>query len=292
MIELRLFRKIPACLTVSGLLLSAICSGAEPEVVRLWQGDAPGSEGKAGEERVRITDGGDHVISNVHRPTLTVYLPTQNARGAAVVVVPGGGHRALWSTHEGHNIAKWLADHGVAGLVLKHRLAREEGSTYTIEGESLDDGKRAIRLARSRAAKWGIDPDRIGIMGFSAGGEIAALAATIHDAGNASAADPIERQSSRPAFEGLIYPAIPQDINLTADMPPSFLACGENDRENISQGLPELYVKMKQAGAAAELHVYAGVGHGFGMRDRLEGPVAGWLDRFHEWMDASGFLGE
>lgn len=279
-------------LSIAVLALSVSGLAVEPEVVRLWAGDAPGSEGKTGEETVRITDGGDHVISNVHRPTLTVYRPTQDATGAAVIVVPGGGHRALWSTHEGHNVAKWLADHGIAGLVLKHRLAREEGSTYTIEGESLDDGKRAIRLARSRAADWGIDPDRIGIMGFSAGGEVAALAATIHDTGNASASDPIERQSSRPAFEGLIYPAIPQDMALSADMPPSFLACGENDRDNISQGLPELYVKMKQAGAAAELHVYAGVGHGFGMRERLKGPVSGWLDRFHDWMGSSGFLSE
>lgn len=241
---------------------------------------------------MRITEGGDYVISGVHRPTLTVYLPTDGATGAAVVVVPGGGHRNLWSTHEGHNVARWLADRGVAGFVLKHRLAREEGSTYTIEGESLDDAQRAIRLIRSQANRWAVDPERIGIMGFSAGGEIAALAATIHDSGQVGAADPIERESSRPAFEALIYPAIPKDMMLSSDMPPSFLACGEDDRENISQGLPELYVKMKQAGASAELHVYSGVGHGFGMRDRLTGPVSGWLDRFHAWMGASGFLAE
>lgn len=292
MIELPRIRRFSRSLFVASLAMSATCFAADPEVVRLWPGDAPGSEGKTGEESVRITDGGDHVISGVHRPTLTVYLPSDGASGAAVVVVPGGGHRNLWSTHEGHNVARWLADRGVAGFVLKHRLAREEGSTYTIEGESLDDAKRSIRLIRSRAEEWAVDPARIGIMGFSAGGEIAALAATIHDPGQLAATDPIERHGSRPAFVGLIYPAIPKDMKLTADMPLSFLVCGENDRENISRGLPELYMKMKQAGASAELHVYAGVGHGFGMRDRLTGPVSGWLDRFYDWMDASGFLGE
>lgn len=274
------------------LACAGLAFGADPAVVQLWPGDAPGSEGKTGDERVRITDGGDHVVSNVHRPSLTVYLPQESATGAAVVIAPGGGHRNLWTTHEGHNVARWLAEHGVAGFVLKYRLAREEGSTYTIEGESLDDAQRAIRLIRSRAKQWGVDPERIGVIGFSAGGEVAALAATIHDSGDASASDPIERLSSRPAFQGLIYPAIPRDMKLSAEMPPAFLVCGENDRENISQGLPELYVKMKQAKASAELHVYAGVGHGFGIRDRLTGPVSGWLGRFHEWMEASGFLGE
>ncbi len=181
-------------------------------------------------------------------------------------------------------------EHGVAGFVLKYRLAREEGSTYTIRDHALADGHRAIRLVRSRAKEWGIDPERIGIMGFSAGGEIAALAAAINDAGDPTASDPVERMSSRPAFQGLIYPAIPDGLNLTAEMPPAFLVCGEEDRKNISQGLPELYIAMKQAGMSAELHVYAGVGHGFGMRDRLKGPVAGWIDRFREWMDAKGFL--
>jgi acetyl esterase/lipase len=131
---------------------------------------------------------------------------------------------------EGHNVARWLAGRGVVGFVLKHRLAREEGSTYTIEGESLDDAQRAIRLIRSQASKWAVDPERIGIIGFSAGGEIAALAATNHDSGQVGATDPIERESSRPAFEALIYPAIPKDMMLSSDMPPSFLACGEDDR--------------------------------------------------------------
>src|ERR1700761_7995034 len=150
--------------------------------------------------------------------------------------------------------------------------------------------QRAIRVAGSRGAEWGIDPERIGVMGFSAGGEIAALAATRFDAGSPDAADPIDRFNSKPAFQALLYPAIPRDMKLSKDTPPAFLACGENDRQNISQGLPELYLAMKRAGANAELHVYTKVGHGFGVRSTTKGPIAEWPQRFYEWMDSRGLL--
>jgi len=197
-----------------------------------------------------------------------------------VIVIPGGGHRELWSDHEGHNVAKWLAEHGVAGFVLLHRLAREKGSAYTIEGHSLADTQQALRLLKSRAAEWNLKPERIGVMGFSAGGELAALAASRY-AGE-------EAETLRPPFQALIYPAIPKDMNLSKDTPPAFLACGENDRLNISQGLPELYLAMKKAGVSAELHVYAKVGHGFGFRPANKGAVAGWPVRFHEWLRTHG----
>jgi endo-1,4-beta-xylanase len=279
------------CLTLfAGLVLAAgISAAAEPQVIRLWDGPAPGSPAAPPEETVRVTQGGDHVISNVHVPSITVYLPNGGATGAAVVIAPGGGHNSLWMDHEGYNEAAWLAGHGVAAFVLKYRLARMEGSPYKIEEHSLDDAKRAIRMIRERATEWGVDPNRIGVMGFSAGGEIAALAADRYDAGNPQSSDPIERHSSKPAFQALIYPAIPE-MTLNAETPPAFLVCGEKDRQNISEGLPELYLKMKRAGISAELHVFAGVGHGFGLRDRLSGPVSHWLEHFRGWMDASGFL--
>jgi endo-1,4-beta-xylanase len=127
-------------------------------------------------------------------------------------------------------------------------------------------------------------------MGFSAGGELAALAGTRYDTGSETAADPIDRLTSKPAFQALIYPAIPREMKLSKDTPPAFLACGENDRQNISQGLPELYLAMKRAGASAELHVYAGVGHGFGLRSTTRGAVSGWVERFRDWMDGRGLL--
>jgi acetyl esterase/lipase len=273
------------------LLTSFHGFAADAPVVFLWPNGVPGSEGKTAEETVRTTPQGEHVIAGVHRPSVTVYLPSkETATGAAVVIAPGGGHSELWTDHEGYNMAKWLSGHGVAGIVLKYRLAREKDSTYKVEVESLADTQRAIRLTRSHAADWGINPDRVGVMGFSAGGELAALAATRFDNGNPGAADPIDRLSSKPSFQALIYPAIPRDMKFSKDTPPAFLACGENDRLDISQGLPELYLALKKAGAIAELHVYTGVGHGFGVRDTTKGPVASWPSRFLEFLDARGFL--
>jgi acetyl esterase/lipase len=251
-----------------------LCTVAADPIL-IW----PGIEAKAGERAVRVTDAGDQVVSNVHKPSMTPYLPAASSRkSAAVVIAPGGGHRELWTTHEGHNIARWLSAHGVAAFVLEYRLAREKDSTYTIEGHSAADTRQAIRIVKSRSAAWNVDPQAIGVMGFSAGGELAALAA-----------GKVEDAESRPAFQALIYPAIPKDLVFSKDTPPAFLACGEQDRQNISQGLPEMYLAMKKAGASAELHVYAGVGHGFGLRDTLKGPVAGWIVRFQEWLMARGF---
>jgi endo-1,4-beta-xylanase len=150
--------------------------------------------------------------------------------------------------------------------------------------------QRAIRVVRANAAEWGVNPDRIGVMGFSAGGEIAALAADRYHTTPVAGADEIDRRSDKPSFQALLYPAIPANMKLSKETPPAFLACGENDRQNISQGLPELYLAMKKVGASAELHVYAGVGHGFGVRERTKGAVAGWPARFYEWLEGRGFL--
>jgi acetyl esterase/lipase len=276
------------------LLCSLAAAAAEPQIVYLWANGAPGSEGKTEEEAVRKEPNrGERIVSKVHKPSLTVYLPSkETATGAAVVIAPGGGHRELWSDHEGHNVAKWLSERGVAGVVLKYRLAREQGSSYTIEGHSLADTQRAIRMVRHRAAEWGVNPARVGVMGFSAGGELAALSAVRYDAGSEAAPDPIDRQASKPSFQVLVYPAIPRDMKLDKETPPAFLLCGENDRTNISQGLPELYLAMKKAGVSAELHVYAGIGHGFGHRGDATGAIAGWPQRFYEWLGKRALLGK
>lgn len=259
---------------------SALLCADEPKPIPLYPNGAPGSEGKTETEAVRLTNDGEHVVSKIHQPSIIPYLPSkESATGAAVVIAPGGGHRELWMDHEGYNMGKWLAAHGVAAFVVKYRLAREQGSTYTIDGTSLSDMQRAVRLVREKAAEWGVKPDRVGVMGFSAGGELAALAATRFTG-----------PEDKPSFQALIYPAIPADMKLSKETPPAFLACGENDRENIAQGLPQLYLAMKKAGGTAELHVYAGVGHGFGVRERTRGAVAGWPARFHEWLDSRGFL--
>lgn len=272
------------------LLLVRSAVAQKPEVL-LWPNGAPGSEGKTAGEIVRVNENGEHIVSSVHRPSITLYLPSRDtASGVAVVIAPGGGHRELWMDHEGYNVARWLSEHGVAAFVLKYRLARENGSTYTIEGSALPDIQRAVRLVRSRASEWGVDPLRIGVMGFSAGGELAAMASTRYQAGIAAAADPIEHESSKPAFQALLYPAIPHDMSLSIQTPPAFLVCGEDDRPDIAQGLPRLYLSLKQAGVSAELHVLARTGHGFGVRPSNRPPVSDWPQLFLEWLDVQGML--
>lgn len=263
----------------------------EPAEVLLWPNGAPGSEGKTSKEAVRVTQAGEHVLSNVHAPSITPFLPAEDeATGAAVIVIPGGGHRELWMDHEGMNVAKWLRDHGVAAFVLKYRLARETNSTYRIDVEALADTQRAIRLVRSRAAEWKIDPVRVGAIGFSAGGELVSLAGTRFDSGNPGASDSIERQSSKPGFQGLIYPGRSGDIQPTTNSPPAFLACAFNDRKDISEGLAEVYLRFKRVGVPAELHIYSNGGHGFGLRLNNDKPVSGWIVRFNEWLEDNGFL--
>ena len=263
---------------------------SQDQPILLWPNGAPGSEGKTADENVRI-DHGEHVVTSVHRPSITPYLPAPDkATGVAVVIAPGGGHREMWMDHEGYNEAQWLRERGVAVFVLKYRLAREAGSTYTVEGTALSDIQRAVRLVRSRAAEWGVDPERIGVMGFSAGGQLAALAATRYDAGNATAPDPVDRQSSKPDFQALIYPGIAQGISFSKETPPAFLLCGEDDRLDISQGLAELYLALKRAGVSAELHVFAHTGHGFGFRMSTAPPVSGWPQLFFDWLKVEGML--
>lgn len=168
--------------------------------------------------------------AGVHNPSLTVFLPPAGqANGAGVVILPGGGHRFLVVEKEGATIARWLTAHGIAAFVLKYRLAREVGSTYRVEIESLQDVQRALRLVRSRASAWGVDPMRVGVMGFSAGGELAALAAMRASEGVSGSADPVERQSARPSFQALIYPAASQNIAPAREAPPAFLVAGVND---------------------------------------------------------------
>ena len=279
------------------ILYSLVSSAAAQHAsVLLWPNGAPGSEGKTAPEVITLINAeGEHTVTSINQPSITPYLVRVSGSRtgepvAAVIIAPGGGHALLSIDHEGYDVAKWLSGHGVAAFVLKYRLAKEKGSTYTVEGDALPDMQRALRMVRSRAAEWGIDPDRIGVMGFSAGGELAALASTRFDSGNASASDPIDREPDKPAFEALMYPGLPAALKISKDIPPTFLLCGAEDRENIAQGVPQFYLDLKRAGVSAELHVYAGVGHGFGLRLSQHGAVSQWPEVFLEWLETKGFL--
>jgi acetyl esterase/lipase len=280
-----------AGLTIALSLATAVGAPAQPaqkaQVIPLWPNGAPGFESRKDEkENVKKKGDLETSVTNVHNPSLTVYLPPKDkASGAAIVICPGGGHSNLAIEHEGHNIGHWLADNGIAGLVLKYRLAREKSSPYTVEGHAFQDAQRALRLVRSKAKDWDLNPHQIGIMGFSAGGDLVLYSSTKYDAGKEKAADPIERESSRPDFQIVGYPAIPKNLSFSKDNPPAFLFCGNQDRPNISEGLALLYLNMKKEGINAELHIYASVGHGFGLRDSNNSlRLAGWPARLKDWM--------
>ena len=277
---------------IAGLLLAQQAGAANRliEVQPLYQDDRyyrPGSN----PETTRVTDKGERVVTNVGQGSIAVYLPPRKtATGAAVIVVPGGGHRELWMDHEGYNVAEYLNAHGIAAFVLKYRLARAPDSSFTIERDALGDLKRALRLVRSQAAGLPVNPHKVGIIGFSAGGQLAALAATRFDAGDAAAADPVERESSRPDFVALIYPGPWPDLKFFADTPPLFLLCGGDDRPEVVTGVTSIYLHARELGIPAELHIYDHVGHGFGLRASNTGPIADWPRQFVDWLAVGKFF--
>ena len=269
----------------------------------LWPEGAPGSELRRDEaEQISWRQEADivfPVISNIHAPSLTPFLPSAAlATGCAVIIAPGGGHMQLTIDREGYDLGRWLAEHGIAAFVLKNRLARDSSTPkgspqpYAIEANALADTQRALRYVRAHAAEFSVKPDRLGIMGFSAGGELALLAAAKFTSGNLSASDPIERENSRPDFFAPIYPGGLQRTDLVwakTTTPPAFLACAYDDR--MPEQLAHFFVTLRQAGVVAELHIYSAGGHGFGVRsDRPELPISTWHIRFLEWLAERGFL--
>ena len=274
---------------------SAGLSASNPEVL-LWPNGAPGSEGKTAADVIEAPNQshGYLKVTGVHHPSVTVYLPAaEKATGAALIIAPGGGHQFLNFDQEGTYVAEYLNSIGVAAFVLKYRLAREAGSTYKIEEHALGDAQRAIRVVRNHAAEWGVNPARVGIMGFSAGGEVAALAATRFDDGKADAADTVERQSSRPDFDALIYPGIRAgNYTIPKNMPVTFLLCADNDK-GPSAALAALYPMLKAAGIQTEVHIYASGGHGFGINPNTKNPspaATSWQLRLGDWLKEIGVL--
>ena len=282
--RLRFVAALAAC--VMAWSLPATAADGKPQKLPLWPNGAPGALATGGEETVRVTDQGEHVVSNVHRPSITVYLPKTKSAAArpAVIVIPGGGHRELWTDHEGHAVARFLNEQGIAAFVLFYRLERAPNSPYKIVDHALLDLQRAQRVVRSRAAEWRIDPAKIGTLGFSAGGQLALLGALRFDAGDTAAQDPVDRVSSRPDFTALIYPGGWPDIKFDAHTPPMWLLSGSDDRPQVLNTLTQVFIALREAQVPAELHFYDGVPHGFGIRAGNTGPVAKWPNQFVDWL--------
>ncbi len=274
---------------VYAFVLAATLVGVdEPREIPLWPNGAPGFESRRDLPQIAK----DYWIKNIHNPSITAFLPPKDkATRAAVIICPGGGHRELVFNAEGVEPARYLNGIGVAAFALKYRLGREQGSPYKPEIHAREDGIRAMRLVRSRAEEWGLDPDRIGVMGFSAGGEVASMVAYAPGAGDPKAADPIDRINSRPDFQILIYPGplgIPETI--PKDAPPAFLLVANDDR-GASRVIARLFQKYRDAGVPVEAHVFARGGHAFNMgnRSKLE-TLKNWPKRLSDWMADSGYL--
>jgi acetyl esterase/lipase len=292
----------------SGAPAQAAAAGSQ-QVIPIWPEGVPGGI-KSGGKEVLAKDG---ILSNVHVPTLTLYpAPAGQASGAAVVVCPGGAYEVLSMDDEGHEVARWLNSIGVSAYVLKYRL-KEYG-----QPAPLRDVLRAIRLVRSNAAKWSIDPARIGVMGFSAGGHLASTAATLFDAPEGKTGAALDVTSARPDFAVLIYPVItmalptthavsrerllgktpPPELvtrfsserQVTPRTPPTFIVHGADDTVVPVENSLLFYAGLRKAAVPAELHIYAHAPHGIGIRPGY-GPASDWPARCAEWLRARKIIG-
>lgn len=297
-----MFRYIVSSLIVVFVVVAS-SSAREPDaVLPLWPGKPPGETADLPPEADTTKEDGKLIagkrlirLGNVSQPTLSVFLPPADKRnGAAIVICPGGGYNILAFDLEGTEVAEWFNERGVTCFVLKYRVPRRPGQDPK-QLAALQDGQRAMGLVRHRASEWNVDPARIGILGFSAGGNLAAMMSMHFDERRYGAVDAADAVSSRPDFSVLVYPAylvegdkLHPDVKITKQTPPTFLVHASDDGVTpVNSAL--YYVGLKQAGVPSELHIYSKGGHGYGLR-RTELPVTAWPQRCHEWLTTSGWL--
>ena len=284
------------------LSMGNLASASKPaHSQKIWPGAAPGEKGDIGEERLAPPKEGStkpvHRYHNVTVPTIDFYpAPKDKNTGAAVVVCPGGGYGILAWDLEGIEICGWLNSIGVNAVLLKYRVPRRKGLPK--HQAPLQDVQRTFGIVRQKASEWSIDPERIGILGFSAGGHLGATASTNHQQRTYARVDCADDNSCKPNFTVLVYPAylvdnetksiLEPEIKVDSSTPPAFLAHAGNDRIP-AEGSIQYYLALRKAKVAAELHIHPLGGHGFGMR-KSEFPVHKWPDRCAEWMKSIGLL--
>ena len=280
-------------------VLSIVAFAAAQDVVPLYPGTPPGSTQENYPEKQYFSKAWNtDVVANVTQPTLMIFKPSAELKnGTAIVICPGGGFMALSISSEGTDVAKYLAAKGVTAFVLKYRLAHtgedatQEFSALFADRPKYDemikkvtplalaDGLAAVAYVRQHASEWGISPNHVGIIGFSAGGFVAAGVAVRY------------APESRPAFVAVIYGGLMRDSSVPADAPPMFIAAATDDDLGLAPASLALYQKWTAAHKSAELHMYAKGGHGFGMRSHKL-PTDHWIDRFADWLQLEGFLNQ
>lgn len=300
----------------AGAILAGLCAaspgmaGDKPTVVELWAGKAPdevegiGAETtrmspKLTKKEVEVTEP-TKLLTNVTKPTLTIYRPAKEKdTGAAVLICPGGGYWNLYWELEGEEVASWLTSIGVTGIILKYRVPRRPDDT---KGEParrpLQDAQRAVSLVRSKAKEWGLDPKRIGMVGFSAGGHLVMATATSFEKRTYEARDEIDTVSCRPDFAIAVYSGylkhkdkdeLAPGLRIAAKTPPIFLAHGGADIISPPEHSIVMYLALKRADIPAELHIYSGAAHDFGVRPSDQ-PFATWTRSCADWLRNQGFL--
>lgn len=297
-------RKISAAIVP--LMLTLAAAGQAQTVIPLWPEGVPGLRADAAPDKDTPTHS-----QAIHTPSMTLYpAPKKNNTGTAVVVCPGGGYSRLSMDNEGRKVAAWLNSIGVSAFVLKYRL-KEYG-----QPAPLRDVLRALRIARAQAADFNIKPDRIGVLGFSAGGHLASCATTLYDHADGRTGAKLDAVSARPDFSVLVYPVISMreiahkgsrenllgknppsklvtqystDEQITKDTPPVFLVGGTDDRTVPVENSVRFYLALRKAGVPAEMHLYQKAAHGFGMKPNM-GPPSSWPQRCEDWMRLNGWL--
>jgi acetyl esterase/lipase len=319
MVTLANLRSALKALVLAGVCVVFACGGPRAQnslwqpspghtELPIWPGQAPDAKPVAGPETLtsetkELVAGKPWAyVSNVSRPTITVYSPKEKNTGAAVMVFPGGGYQILAIDLEGTEICDWLISRGITAVLLKYRVPAERVGVYRESPPALQDAQRAVGLVRFHAAAWHIDPHKIGVIGFSAGGHMVAVVSTNFEKRSYQAVDAADKESCRPDFAAALYPGhlwsqdrhvfeLNPNVRVTSQTPPTFLVQAEDDPvDNVNNSLV-YFAALKQAGVSVEMHLYAQGGHGFGLR-RTKFPITEWPQLMETWLRTIGMISE